>query len=248
KFDSVIRYLEKEQAALIGQIARIETIIFWKGKFQQPALTLVQTHADTINVAGSGIDQTLIQAQPNIQNVLMQAGEGQSIVVERMHLSLSRTSPLAGFVSIKGENAGLAMFDMKLEGYTEIDDHATVLEPGTLFDVTGFVYAEDIIAQNINLVRGSFLSGTGLRRADDKEDMEWLGMRQSGLYRCLFDNFTTNETGLISLYDSVEPMANAQSNSKDNNKLKKQKNVPPYSFTFQEVIFSASVTSLKLDG
>lgn len=43
-------------------------------------------------------------------------------------------------------------------------------------------------------------------------------MRKPGIYRCLFENVTSNDTALIVLYDSVTPMSNANS---ERNKIEK---------------------------
>jgi hypothetical protein len=40
---------------------------------------------------------------------------------------------------------------------------------------------------------------TGLRRTVDDKRMEWLGKTSIGLYSCLFDDITTNESVIITL-------------------------------------------------
>jgi hypothetical protein len=74
--------------------------------------------------------------------------------------------------------------------------------------------------EHIYLVRGSILDATGLRSSDDKKEMEWLGLRTPGLYRCLFDDIVTNESGIIKLYDSISTASSSHSNLYDESSKK----------------------------
>ncbi|KAA6358243.1 MAG: hypothetical protein EZS28_046230, partial [Streblomastix strix] len=76
-YASMIKYLEKEVHNPDGSSGRVETIIFWKGKYEQQALRLQQTNADSVNIIGCGSAETDLEAWPNQQNVLLQGGVGQ---------------------------------------------------------------------------------------------------------------------------------------------------------------------------
>ncbi|KAA6363919.1 MAG: hypothetical protein EZS28_040553, partial [Streblomastix strix] len=53
KFDSIIKFLEKEQALEVGtQALKIESIFYGKGKYEQPAVALLQTHSTSVDIAG----------------------------------------------------------------------------------------------------------------------------------------------------------------------------------------------------
>ncbi|KAA6393033.1 MAG: hypothetical protein EZS28_011439 [Streblomastix strix] len=69
------------------------------------------------------------------------------------------------------------------------------------------------------------------KKKNDKKDIEWLGLRTPGLYRCMFNDITTNETGIIILYDSVKSAIIQQSNSYDATKIKPPMNIESQPFS-----------------
>lgn len=112
---------------------------------------------------------------------------------------MSPASPLVGFVRTHGAEAGLVLQDIRVQGYNEMSPESTVLEPAYLFSIEGFAMMKDVIVEHIYLRKGTILHVEGLRRTYGDSRMEWLGKTSIGLYSCIFDDITSNETALITL-------------------------------------------------
>ncbi|KAA6392153.1 MAG: hypothetical protein EZS28_012320 [Streblomastix strix] len=225
-FQTLSRYLQSEIESADGSTGRVETLIFDKGEFTQPFINISLARSDIINIVGSGKDQTQIISQPNNIYLMIQGGVNQIIVIERLTLALSPASPMNGFISTQGAEAGLVLQDMRVQGYLETSPYNTMLEPPYLFSIEGFVNFQDVIFEHIYLRTGAILQVVGLRRITDDNRMELLGQTSIGFHSCLFDDITSNETVIIQLKE------------KDFEKTTK--------FVFQDSIFSDCSTTLQL--
>ncbi|KAA6376617.1 MAG: hypothetical protein EZS28_027857, partial [Streblomastix strix] len=98
KFTSLFQYLEQEPESMDGSSGRVETIIITNEKLSSSFIDLSLTRSSIVNIVGLWYDRTVLNAQTNSKNVMIQSGLNQNIVIERLQLSQSPESPLIGFI------------------------------------------------------------------------------------------------------------------------------------------------------
>ncbi|KAA6389761.1 MAG: hypothetical protein EZS28_014712, partial [Streblomastix strix] len=196
-FDSLIQQLDTQSPP-----EKVETIIFGEGIFISPYINLSLTRSNTVNIVGCGQDETQISSQSIAQNSLIEGQDGQSLIIERLRLILSSNSPSVGFINIKGIQSGLVIQDIRIQGYQDSTPQNTVLKPSYLIRVEGYALLRDVIIEHVFLQTGSILLMNNLKNINDKKEMEWLGNEQSGIYNCIFDDITSNESALIQLIEN----------------------------------------------
>ncbi|KAA6379335.1 MAG: hypothetical protein EZS28_025138, partial [Streblomastix strix] len=221
----------------------LETIQFCEGIFNSPQIIVPINLAGSLNIVGYGSLITEIGAYKNIENVLIQGQYGQSVIIERLRMTLSYNSPQSGFVNVQGSNAGLILSEVRVRGHLGTEPPSSTLEPKYLFHSTGIVYLEDVIIENIFLKTGSIILAEQVRKSIEQASagIKWLGLRSSGIYGCYFNEITTNESRIISILDSS---LSSNSISTQNNKL--QSNADSQSFIIHDSIFSSCVTSVNV--
>ncbi|KAA6320568.1 MAG: hypothetical protein EZS28_054668, partial [Streblomastix strix] len=191
KLASLLHYLESEPETIDGSSGRAETIMFGEGIYTLPFIDLSLTRSSIVNIVGCCQDGTEIIGQPNVHNLMLQGEFNQNIVIERLQLTMSPLSPLVGLIKAQGEEAGLVLQDIRVQGYLEMNPINTILEPEYLFSIEGFIHFQDVVIEHIYLRTGSILQVIGLRRSADDSRMEWLGKTSIGLYSCTFDDITS---------------------------------------------------------
>ncbi|KAA6378490.1 MAG: hypothetical protein EZS28_025983, partial [Streblomastix strix] len=181
-FITLSQYLKSEDVSIDGSTGRVETLIFGEGKYSTPFIDLSLTRSSIVNIIGYNQDETEINAQPNNQNVMIQGDLNQNIVIERLCLALSPSSPLVGLIRTQGSEAGLVLQDMKVQGYLETNPQNTMFELQYLFQIEGFALMRNVTFEHIYLRTGSILNVIGLRRIADDNRMEWLAKTSIGFY------------------------------------------------------------------
>ncbi|KAA6394018.1 MAG: hypothetical protein EZS28_010455, partial [Streblomastix strix] len=236
-FEQISSYIHQNESL------KVETIQFCEGQFNSPLITVPSSQASSINIVGYGSLITKISAQQNIETVLIQGQGDQSIIIERIHMTLSNNSPQSGYVNVQGSNAGLILSEVKVSGALNIDPSSSTLEPKYLFHSAGIVYLEDVIIENIFLKTGSIILAEQVRKSIEQASagIEWLGLRSSGIYGCYFNEITTNESRIISILDSY-----SSSNQVSNKSNNLQSNADSQSFIIHDSIFSSCVTSVNV--
>ncbi|KAA6384794.1 MAG: hypothetical protein EZS28_019679, partial [Streblomastix strix] len=200
-FSQLSKFMKTSPESIDGSTQRTETIIFGEGIFTSSLMDLSLTHSSIVNIVGCGENQTDLKSQPNIQNVMILSQFGQNIVIERLSLIMSPSASKMGFIRTSGAEAGVVIQDVRVQGYLETDPIKTVLEPQFLFQIEGFIHLYDVLLEHIYLRSGSILQVIGLRRTEGDNRMEWLGKTSIGIYSCIFDDITSNETSLITLHE-----------------------------------------------
>ncbi|KAA6366308.1 MAG: hypothetical protein EZS28_038165, partial [Streblomastix strix] len=102
KFTSLFQYLEQEPESIDGSSGRAETIIITNEKLSSSFIDLSLARSQLVNIVGLWYDRTVLIAQTNSKNVMIQSGLNQNIVIERLQLSQSPESPLIGFIRTQG--------------------------------------------------------------------------------------------------------------------------------------------------
>ncbi|KAA6393427.1 MAG: hypothetical protein EZS28_011043 [Streblomastix strix] len=248
KLTSLFQYLKSEPESIDGSTGRAETIMYAEGYFALSFIDLIHTRSSIVNIAGCQQNETIISAQPNHQNVMIQGDLNQNIVIERLCLALSPSSPLVGLIRTQGAEAGLVLQDMRVQGYLETNPQNTMLEPPYLFSIEGFAQLNDVIFEHVYLRTGSILNIIGLRRIADDNRMEWLAKTSIGFYSCIFDDITSNETALITLHE--KDLENNSDLSQKNlfNRDLVDNSLKTTKFIISDTIFSDCSTSLHLNG
>ncbi|KAA6401127.1 MAG: hypothetical protein EZS28_003348 [Streblomastix strix] len=202
-YTSLISYLALEPDSIDGSTGRAEIIIFGEGQFISPFIDLIQARSSIVNIVGCGKETTqIIASQIITQSFLIQGGDGQSLVIERLSFQLSADSPSIGFVDINGADTGLVIQEVTVKGYSGSTPQNTILNPSSLFKIEGFAYMRDVIIENVHLQTGQILLVDGMKRLNDQQEMEQLGNKQPGFYGCIFDDITSNDTSLIQFIET----------------------------------------------
>ncbi|KAA6393881.1 MAG: hypothetical protein EZS28_010592 [Streblomastix strix] len=244
-FQSLSSQLASEQQSTDGSTGRAETVIFGEGQFMSPYINLSLTRSNTVNIVGCGQDETFICSQSITQNSLIEGGDGQSLIIERISLVLSPNSPSVGLINIKGQGAGLIMQEVKIKGYSSSTPQSTSLKPAYLIRVEGFTLLKDVIIEHVYLLTGSILQMNNINDLNNKKEVEWFGNEQSGIYNCIFDDITSNESSLIQLIETVSQTESLNKNSQSSSLT--HSNVDSIKFTIDYTIFSKCQTSLDID-
>ncbi|KAA6357710.1 MAG: hypothetical protein EZS28_046763, partial [Streblomastix strix] len=144
-FEQIAQYIQQNVSL------KVETIQFCEGMFKSPLISVPSAQATSINLVGYGSSVTDILPLSNTENVLIQGQYGQSVIIEKLRLSLTTESPQSGFVNVQGSNAGLILSEVRVRGHLGTEPPSSTLEPKYLFHSTGIVYLEDVIIENIFL-------------------------------------------------------------------------------------------------
>ncbi|KAA6402885.1 MAG: putative MAP kinase kinase family domain protein [Streblomastix strix] len=150
-------------------------------------------------------------------------------------------SSQASSINIVGcnrSNAGLILSEVRVSGLVVSQPPSSTFEPKYLFHSAGIVYLEDVIIENIFLKTGSIILAEQMRKSTEQASagIEWLGLRQSGIYGCYFSEITTNENKMISIQDLK------QSNQTKNLQI----NTDSQSFIIHDSIFSSCISFVNV--
>ncbi|KAA6381322.1 MAG: hypothetical protein EZS28_023151, partial [Streblomastix strix] len=243
-YTSLISYLALEPDSIDGSTGRAETIIFQEGQFISPFIDLIQARSSIVNIVGCGKETTqIIASQIITQSFLIQGGDGQSLVIERLSFQLSANSSSIGFVDINGADTGLVIQEVTVKGYSGSTPQNSMLNPYSLFKIEGFAYMRDVIIEHVHLQTGQILLVDGMKRLNDQQEMEQLGNKQPGFYGCIFDDITSNETSLIQLIES----SISTSSTKNQKSLFLSNEDHSTKFIIDDSIFSKCTSSLDIE-
>ncbi|KAA6402890.1 MAG: hypothetical protein EZS28_001587 [Streblomastix strix] len=222
---------------------KVETIQFCEGSFNSPQIIVPATRGNSINIVGYGSSLTEISASSIGDNALIQGQGDQSVIIERIHMTLSNSQSQSGFVNVQGSNAALILSEVRVSGLAVSDPSSSSLSPKYLFRSAGLVFIEDVVIVHVFLNTGSIILAEQVRKpiSTPSKGIEWLGLRSSGIYSSFFNEITTNESKIISIRDS-----SSQSNSISNKNNNLQSNAEMQSFIIHDTIFSSCVTSVNI--